>query len=214
MTFRDRGEAGRLLACRLRGLKRRHPVVLGLPRGGMPVAAEVARALGAPLDVLVVRKLGCPWQRELGFGAIGEEGIRVLNDDLIRALRLRSAEIDEVVARERAELDRRVLRYRRHRPPSDLQGRTVIVVDDGVATGFTARAAVEVVRRLGAGHVVVAVPVASSRAVRELGSMADEVVCLESSEAFGGIGEFYHDFTQTSDEEVAATLAAASPAPR
>ncbi len=214
VTFRDRGEAGRLLARRLRDLQRHRPVVLGLPRGGMPVAAEVARALGAPLDVLVVRKLGCPWQPELGFGAIGEDGVCVLNDDLVRTLRLSSGEIAEVAARERAELDRRVLRYRGDRPPVDLQGRTVIVVDDGVATGSAAKAAVELVRRRGAGHVVVAVPVASTHAIRELATMADGVVCLESSETFGAIGEFYDDFTQTSDEEVTAALAAAaSPAP-
>jgi putative phosphoribosyl transferase len=214
VTFRDRGEAGRLLARRLRGLKPRRPVVLGLPRGGIPVAAMVARALGAPLDVLVVRKLGCPWQPELGFGAIGEEGVRILNDALVRALRLSSAEIAEVEARERAELERRVVRYRGDRPPVELQGRTVIVVDDGVATGSTARAAVELVRRRGAGHVIVAVPVASTHAAHELASMADEVVCLESSEAFGAIGEFYDDFTQTSDEQVAAALAGtASPSP-
>jgi putative phosphoribosyl transferase len=213
VTFRDRGEAGRLLARRLHGLKRRRPVVLGLPRGGMPVAAMVARALDAPLDVLVVRKLGCPWQPELGIGAIGE-GVRILNDALVRALRLSSAEIAEVEARERAELERRVLRYRGDRPPVELQGRTVIVVDDGVATGSTARAALELVRRRGAGHVIVAVPVASTHAAHELASMADGVVCLERSEAFGAIGEFYDDFTQTSDEEVAAALAnTASPAP-
>jgi putative phosphoribosyl transferase len=213
VTFRDRGEAGRLLARRLRRLKPRRPVVLGLPRGGISVAAMVARALGAPLAVLVVRKLGCPWQPELGFGAIGE-GVRILNDALVRALRLSSAEIAEVEARERAELERRVLRYRGARPPVELQGRTVIVVDDGVATGSTARAAVELVRRRGAGHVIVAVPVASTHAAHELASMADGVVCLERSEAFGAIGELYDDFTQTSDEEVAAALAGtASPAP-
>jgi putative phosphoribosyl transferase len=156
VTFRDRGEAGRLLARRLRGLKPRRPVVLGLPRGGIPVAAVVAAALGAPLDVLVIRKLGWPWQPEPGFGAIGEEGVRILNDDLVRALRLSSAEIAEVVARERAELERRVVRYRGDRPALELQGRTVIVVDDGVATGSTARAAVELVRRRGAGPLVAA----------------------------------------------------------
>ena len=213
MTFRDRGEAGRLLARRLRGLQRLRPVVLGLPRGGIPVAAEVARALHAPLDVLVVRKLGCPWHRELGFGAIGEQGVRILNADLVRELRLSSAQIEDVTAREQAELERRVLRYRGERPPVDLQGRTVIVVDDGVATGSTARAAVELVRRRGAAHLVVAVPVASGHAARELAALADDVVCLESSEAFGAISQFYDDFAQTTDEEVAAALAAASPAP-
>jgi putative phosphoribosyl transferase len=213
VTFRNRGEAGRLLARRLRALKRRRPVVLGLPRGGMPVAAEVARALGAPLDVLVVRKLGCPWQPELGFGAIGEQDVRVLNAILVCALRLSSAQIEKVAASERAELERRVLRYRGARPAVDLQGRTVIVVDDGVATGSTAKAAVELVRRRGAAHVIVAVPVAPTHAVHELSTIADGVVCLESSEAFGAVGEFYDDFTQTSDEEVAAALAAATPAP-
>jgi putative phosphoribosyl transferase len=213
VTFRDRSEAGRLLARRLRGLRRRHPVVLGLPRGGIPVAAEVARELGAALDVLVVRKLGCPWQPELGIGAIGEEGVRVLNDELIGGLGLGPAAIEEVTAREQGELDRRVRRYRGDRPPIDLHGRTVIVVDDGIATGSTAKAAVEVVQRRGASRVVLAVPAASSRSLRDLSALADEVVCLESSEAFWAVGEFYDDFTQTTDDEVAAALAAASPAP-
>jgi putative phosphoribosyl transferase len=213
VTFRDRDEAGRLLARRLRGLKRRLPVVLGLPRGGIPVAAWVAGALGAPLDVLVVRKLGCPWQPELGFGAIGEQDVRVLNAELVRTLRLSSAEIEEVAAREQAELERRVLRYRGDRPAVDLAGRTVIVVDDGIATGSTMKAAVEFVRRRGAAHLIVAVPVASGHALDELGLLVDGLVCLEGSETFGAIGEFYEDFTPTSDEEVAAALAVATPAP-
>jgi putative phosphoribosyl transferase len=212
VTFRDRSEAGRLLARRLRGLRRRHPVVLGLPRGGIPVAAEVARELGAALDVLVVRKLGCPWQPELGIGAIGEEDVRVLNDELIGGLGLGPAAIEEVTAREQGELDRRVRRYRGDRPPIDLHGRTVIVVDDGIATGSTAKAAVAVVQRRGASRVVLAVPAASNRSLRDLSALADEVVCLESSEAFWAVGEFYDDFTQTTDDEVAAALAA-SPAP-
>jgi putative phosphoribosyl transferase len=166
-----------------------------------------------PLDVLVVRKLGCPWQPELGFGAIGEQDVRVLNAELVRALRLSSAEIEQVAAREQAELERRVLRYRGDRPAVDLQGRTVIVVDDGIATGSTAKAAVEFVRRRGAAHLIVAVPVASGHALDELALLVDGLVCLEGSETFGAIGEFYEDFTQTSDEEVAAALAAATPEP-
>ncbi|MEX2549406.1 MAG: phosphoribosyltransferase family protein [Nitriliruptoraceae bacterium] len=211
VTFADRAEGGRLLAGRLRGLSRHHPVVLGLPRGGVLVAAEIAHALDAPLDVLVVRKLGCPWHPELGFGAIGEDGVRIIDDDLVRALRLRPTEIEEVGAREQTELERRVRRYRGEHLPLDLEGRSVILVDDGIATGATMKAAVDVARLRGAAHVVVAVPVSSRDASRELSSIADELVSLERPETFQAIGGFYGDFTQTTDDEVVAALGAAKP---
>jgi putative phosphoribosyl transferase len=211
--FRDRRDAGRRLAARLQRFERRRPVVLGLARGGVPVADEVARRLDAPLDVLVVRKLGCPWQPELGVGAIGEGGIQVLNHELLAELRLRPEDLGSVVAREEAELDRRVLRYRGGRAPVDLQDRTVIVVDDGIATGATTRAAIDVVRQRGASHVVIAVPVASPQAIRQLRPEADEVECLESPEAFLAVGQFYRDFAQISDAEVAAALDTASASP-
>jgi putative phosphoribosyl transferase len=210
MRFRDRRDAGRRLAARVGALEPRNPVVVGLPRGGVPVAAEVARALGAPLDVLVVRKLGCPWHPELGIGAVGEGGVRVLNRGLIAELRLTPEAVDEVAAHELAELQRRVRRYRGDRPAVELQGRTVVIVDDGIATGFTARAAVEVARRRGAGRVVLAVPVAPSQTVKEFGAVADDVVCLHSSDALWSVGQFYAEFAQTSDDEVAAALAAAA----
>jgi predicted phosphoribosyltransferase len=210
--FRNRRDAGRQLATHLRGLGLHDPVVLGLPRGGVPVAAEVATALGTPLDVLVVRKIGCPWHPELGVGAIGEDGVRILNDALIAELRLSRQELEAVTAREQLELERRVRRYRAGRSPADLRGRTVIVIDDGIATGFTARAAVTVARRRGAARVVLAVPVGSTSAIHELGELADDIVCQHISDAFWAIGQFYADFTQTSDDEVAACLAEAATA--
>jgi putative phosphoribosyl transferase len=213
MSFRDRVDAGRRLAERLEAFRAQSPVILGLPRGGVPVAAEVAGALDAPLDVLVVRKLGVPWHPELGFGAIGEGGIVVLNRDLVRDVGLTAPEIQEVTTVEEAELERRVRRYREGRPPVDLEGRTVIVVDDGIATGFTVRAAVEVARRRGAGRVVVAVPVASPSVVEELRSLADEVIVLEAQEALMAVGQFYWDFPQTSDEEVTRLLSSLARAP-
>jgi putative phosphoribosyl transferase len=213
MPFRDRVDAGRQLAERLEPFRAQSPVILGLPRGGVPVAAEVAQALGAPLDVLIVRKLGVPWHPELGFGAIGEGGTVVLNQDLVQEAGLTEPEIEEVTAAERAELERRVRRYREGRPPVELEGRTVIVVDDGIATGFTVRAAVEVARSRRAGRVVVAVPVASPRAVQELRSLADEVIVLEAQEAFMAVGQFYWNFPQTSDEEVTQLLSSLSRAP-
>jgi len=207
MPFRDRREAGSLLAQRLSDLRSEEPVVVGLPRGGVPVAAEVARALGAPLDVLVVRKLGCPWQPELGMGAIGEANVVVLNEDLVARLGVPTVDVEAVTERERTELERRVRRYRGERAPVPVEGRTVIVVDDGIATGFTARAAIAILRRRGAKRVVLAVPVAPLGTVEELGRVADEVVVLKEPVAFFAIGEFYASFTQTSDEEVAAFLA-------
>ncbi|MFF3873609.1 phosphoribosyltransferase family protein [Streptomyces sp. NPDC001978] len=215
MEFDDRTDAGRRLARRLEEeLRGQDLVVLGLPRGGVPVAYEVARALGAPLDVLVVRKLGVPWQPELGFGAIGEHGVRVLNDDVIRDTGLRPADLAAVEEAERAELDRRVDRYRAGRSPVALAGRTAVIVDDGLATGATAAAACRVVRNRGAARIVLAVPVGPERTLPHLRQVADEVVCLESPHYFGSVGAWYHDFAQTPDEEVTALLGrAAGPSP-
>jgi putative phosphoribosyl transferase len=209
MPFTDRREAGRHLGDAVAALGEDRPVVLGLPRGGVPVAYEVARVLAAPLDVLVVRKLGCPWQPELGLGAIGEDGVRLLNTELIRRTQVPSHELESVTRREGHELERRVVRYRQGGPAIDLVGRTVLVVDDGLATGFTARAGIEVVRRRGAQRVVLAVPVASPDTLAELAEVADEVVCLQAPSWFTAIGAFYTDFSQTTDEEVTELLAAA-----
>jgi putative phosphoribosyl transferase len=214
MIFADRADAGRRLAARLQHLRGERIVVLGLPRGGVPVAFEVARALGAPLDVIVVRKLGVPFQPELGMGAIGEDGARVINLDVVRRARVPGNELAAVEARERAELDRRVARYRTGRPRQPLDGRVAVVVDDGIATGSTARAACQIARAHGAARVVLAVPVAPPRWQDRAGGDADELVCVQNPEQFAAIGQFYADFSPTSDEEVIACLqraAASSP---
>ena len=209
--FPDRTAGGRALAERLTEALADRPddddvVVLGLPRGGVPVAAEVAAALGAPLDVLVVRKLGVPRQPELGMGAIGEDGVRVLNDDVIRSLRIGAGTLARVEAREREELERRALRYRSGAAMIPLTGATAVIVDDGIATGGTARAAVEVARAHGAARVVVATPVAPADTVRELVAVADDVVVCASPSPFFAIGQWYVDFRQTTDDEVARAL--------
>ncbi|MEW1751877.1 phosphoribosyltransferase [Streptomyces angustmyceticus] len=213
MLFTDRADAGHRLAESLRHLQAEEPVVLGLPRGGVPVAFEVARALGAQLDVIVVRKLGVPYQRELGFGAIGEGGVRVISDDIVRRGRLDEADLASVEHAEAAELTRQAERFRAGRPRLDLAGRTAIVVDDGIATGATAAAACEVVRAHGAARVVLAVPVAPPDAAERLRGAADEFVCLSTPFAFSAVGEWYRDFSQTPDDEVVALLARASAGP-
>ncbi|MFD9233743.1 phosphoribosyltransferase family protein [[Kitasatospora] papulosa] len=210
MQFTDRTDAGRRLAVALRHLGRRDPVVLGLPRGGVPVAYEVAQALGAPLDVIVVRKLGVPYHPELGFGAIGEGGVRVISEEIVRRTGVGEKDLVAVERAEAAELVRRAHAYREGRPRLPLEGRAVVVVDDGVATGATARAACQVVRAQGAAYVVLAVPVASPDAAARLREDADEVVCLSAPVLFSAVGEWYRDFSQTSDEEVVALLARAS----
>lgn len=204
--FADRVDAGRQLAVALASFARQEPVVLGLARGGVPVAAKVARTLGAPLDVLLVRKLGVPYQRELAFGAISEGGAKVLSPQLISTLALSEGEMAAVEGRERAELARRVVLYRAGRDPISLLGRTVIIVDDGLATGATARVAVQVVRARGARTVVVAVPVGSREAREAIARVADVVICLLTPEEFRAVGQWYKDFEQTSDEEVTHLL--------
>ncbi|MFE4394025.1 MULTISPECIES: phosphoribosyltransferase family protein [Streptomycetaceae] len=208
--FADRTEAGRRLAARLGHLAGPDTVIVALPRGGVPVAAEVAAALGAPLDICVIRKLGVPYQPELGMGAIGEDGVRVLNEQVIRFSSVTDGQLAKVERRERTELARRARRYRGDRPPADLRGRTVVVVDDGIATGSTARAACRIVRERGAGRVVLAVPVAPADWAERLDEVADELVCVDTPSPFYAIGEFYADFSQTEDEEVLRLLAEAA----
>ncbi|MFH8837001.1 phosphoribosyltransferase family protein [Streptomyces sp. NPDC017868] len=202
MFFSDRSDAGRQLAARLDRLKGHDVVVLGLPRGGVPVAAEVADALDAPLDICLVRKLGVPHQPELAMGALGEGGVRVLNERVLREARVSERDLAAVEEREHAELDHRAQRYRGSRTPVPLEGRTVVVVDDGLATGATALAACRVVRARGAARIVLAVPVAPKGWTARLGGEADETVSVHTPELFFAIGQFYRDFSQTPDAEV------------
>lgn len=206
--FRDRADAGRRLAARLSGMRNEDVVVLGLPRGGVPVAAEVADALDAPLDVIVVRKLGVPFQPEVAMGAIGEDGARVLDLDLISRLRITPAQVEAVEQRERDTVDARVSLIRAGREREDLSGRTALVVDDGIATGATASAACRVARSLGAQRVVVAAPVGGSDAVRRVHG-ADEVICLVQPPGFQAVGAHYRYFGQTSESQVLELLEAA-----
>jgi putative phosphoribosyl transferase len=211
MPFLDRTDAGRRLASELHMFRGQDVVVLGLPRGGVPVAAEIARALSAPLDVILVRKLGVPVQPELGMGAIGEGGVRIINPDVVRMARVSDDDIARVELAERAELQRRARRYRGDRPPVPVRGRTVIIVDDGVATGSTARAACQVARAQGAARVVLAAPVAPPAVRNTLAGDADEVIVLQTPARFAAIGEWYADFSQTSDAEVIALLQQGTP---
>jgi predicted phosphoribosyltransferase len=209
-VFADRTDAGRALARALEAHRGgTDTLVLGLPRGGVPVACEIARALALPLDVLVVRKLGLPWQPELAMGAIASGGALVLNDEVVRHLGGRMHEFEAVRAREQAELERRERKYRGDRPPLDIRGRTGILVDDGLATGATMEAAVRALRALGAARVVVAVPVASPEARNRIAAVADEVVCLAAPMFFSAVGQWYADFGQTEDAEVQDLLARA-----
>lgn len=206
MIFRDRVDAGRQLALRLAHLRGEDVVVLGLPRGGVPVAFEVARALDAPLDVIVVRKVGVPWQPELAMGAVGEDGAMIVNSAVVRAAQIQAAELAAATTTARAELAERVERLRGDRPRVDLTGRVAVIVDDGIATGATARVACQVAREHGADRVVLAVPVAPPSAVEALSEVADEVVCVLQPYRFQAVGQFYDDFQPTTDEDVARLL--------
>jgi len=213
MRFRDRTEAGRFLAESLsKYAKRPDVVVLGLPRGGVPVAFEVARALNAPLDVFVVRKLGAPWQPELAMGAIATGGVRVLNNDVVRGLGITNEEIESVAAEEQKELERRERVYRGGRPAPDVSGRTVILVDDGVATGTTMRAAIAALRKLGPARIIVGVGVSASQTYDELRTEVDEVLSASTPEFLFAISEGYERFPQTTDEEVRTLMERASAA--
>ncbi len=209
MVFVDRQDAGRRLAAELKPLARQRPVIVALPRGGVPVAFEVARALHAPLDILAVRKLGAPGNPELGVGAVAEDGTGVLDPRSAGMHGMTQATLDATLALESRELRRRVERYRDGRPSIPVQGRTVIIVDDGLATGLTDLAAVRALRKRGARVIVVAVPVGSSESVALLTEEADRVVCLEIPPRLYGVGMWYRDFTPVSDEQVVALLAEA-----
>jgi predicted phosphoribosyltransferase len=217
MLFRDRTEAGRQLASRLSAYADRPDVVvLALPRGGVPVGFEVARALHAPLDVFLVRKLGVPGREELAMGAIATGGVRVLNEDVVQTLWIPDEVIEHVAAEEQQELQRRERLYRDDRPPVDVRGRTVILIDDGLATGSSMRAAVAALRQQRPARIIVAVPVGSPDTCMALRAEADEAVCYRMPEPFGAVGLWYQDFAQTTDEEVRSLLeqaAATTPVP-
>jgi putative phosphoribosyl transferase len=207
MSFRDRKQAGQILASKLAHYAGNSNVlVLGLPRGGVPVAAEVAKALDAPLDVFVVRKLGVPGYEELAFGAIASGGIRVLNRNTVEDLDIPHEVIEAVERRELRELHRRERAYRGKLPPADVTGRIVILVDDGIATGSSIRAAIDALRLRHAARIIVAVPVAAAVTARQVAREADELVCVASPEEFSAVGEWYADFQPTTDEEVSRAL--------
>jgi predicted phosphoribosyltransferase len=205
--FYDREEAGRALASHLREYANRDDViVLALPRGGVPVAYEVALALHAPLDVFLVRKLGVPGHEELAMGAIASGGVELLNESVVRMLGISEREVEAVARAERAELERRAREYRDDRPPLDLRRRCVIIVDDGLATGATMRAAVAALRMEGPSRIIVAVPVGATETCDALGTVADDVVCVRTPEPFNAVGLWYQKFDQTSDDEVRELL--------
>jgi predicted phosphoribosyltransferase len=209
--FRDRVDAGRVLARKLDRYRGRPDLlVLALPRGGVPVGFEVARELGAPLDVFVVRKLGMPGHEEYAIGAIASGGVRIINEEAITAFGVTDDEIEAVTAAESAELERRERRYRDGRPPPEIAGKTVILVDDGLATGSTMRAAVEALREEGPARLVVAVPTAAPETCHEIGRLVDDMVCAMTPEPFYAVGLWYDDFGQTTDEEVHDLLALAA----
>jgi len=207
MTFRDRQDAGRRLATRLAGLRGPGTVVLGVPRGGVPVAAEVARAIAAPLDLVVVRKVGAPVQPELAIGAVAEGGVALVDREAARRAGAAPGELERLVAGRRAELDARVRALRGHAAPRDLAGAVAVIVDDGLATGLSDLAAVASARGRGAARVVVAAPVGSQQAVEMLAADADDCVCALIPRRFGSVGRWYDDFGPVSDEEVRALLA-------
>ncbi|MHB8877977.1 MAG: phosphoribosyltransferase [Myxococcaceae bacterium] len=206
MVFADRVDAGRRLAKLLEKYRAESPVVLGLPRGGVPVAFEVARELSAPMDVCVVRKIGAPDQPELGLGAVGEGGVLILDHELMRLVGATNEEVGEIAERKAQEVEQRLVLFRAGRPPVELRDRTVLLVDDGIATGGSMRAAIKSVRSRGPGKLIMAIPIASSQALESLSSEVDEVVCLEATPFLGAIGFFYEDFTQVTDREVVQLL--------
>jgi predicted phosphoribosyltransferase len=213
MIFHDRRDAGKQLATRLTAYAGRPDVlVLALPRGGVPVGYEVAKALGAPLDVFLVRKLGVPGREELAMGAIASGGVRVVNADVVRALNIPPELIDRVAAEEERELARREWEYRDDRPPPDVASRVVVLVDDGLATGSTMRAAVLALRQRGPAEIVVAVPVGAAETCAAMNDVADATVCLYTPEHFAAVGLWYEDFSQTTDDEVRELLASAASA--
>jgi predicted phosphoribosyltransferase len=209
VLFADRREAGRQLAARLRDYAGPNTIVLALPRGGIPVGYEVARALGAPLDVFIVRKLGVPGHEEFALGAIASGDVVVLNPELANQLGLSSQDIQAIIDAERRELDRRERVYREGAPRPDVRGRTVILVDDGLATGATMLAAIAALRKLEPARIVVAVPVAAPETCEAMAAAADEVVCAVTPQPFHAVGLWYNNFAQTSDDEVRALLHAA-----
>ncbi len=207
MIFHDRGDAGRQLAARLADYAGRSDVlVLGLPRGGVPVAFEVAKALNAPLDVFLVRKLGVPGREELAMGAIASDGVRVVNADVVRALGIPPEVIDRVAAEEERELARREWEYRDDRPAPDVAGKIVLLVDDGLATGSTMRAAAMALRQRAPAEIIVAVPVGAAETCAAMNEVADATVCAYVPEQFAAVGIWYEDFSQTTDDEVRALL--------
>lgn len=211
MYFANRTEAGRKLAKRLSGYANRNDViVLGVPRGGVPVAFEISQALKAPLDVFLVRKLGAPGHEELAMGAIASGGVRVLDRETIEALGVSELDIESTTAKEQKELERRERAYRGGRPPLEVQRRTAIVVDDGIATGSSMRAGIKALRQMKPARIVVAVPVAPASTCGHLEREVDELVCLDTPELFYAIGQFYEDFSQVTDEEVQGLLRQAS----
>jgi putative phosphoribosyl transferase len=204
--FQDRRDAGRRLAGKLSRFKDERPVIFALPRGGVPVGYEISHALGAPLDVFVSRKLGAPGQPEFGIGAVAPGGVRVLNEDVVRRLGIPEDYVEYITERETAEVERRLRYFRGERPEPDVGGRTAILVDDGLATGVTARAAVEAMRLRGPQRLVLAAPVCASQTAEHFRSLVDELVCLELPSNLGAIGFWYRNFDQTSDEEVVELL--------
>ena len=204
--FADRSDAGRVLAARLSALKLEDPVVVGLPRGGVVVAAEVARVLGASLDIVVVRKVAAPWNPELALGAVGEGGVLVRNEDILRMVGVGEAAFRVAAQEAAAQVEARGLRLRGGRPPLEARGRNVILVDDGVATGATAEAAIRVLRAQGAAKVVLAVPVATPDSVARMRGSADEVVAADAPPELGAVGAWYADFTEVTDDQVLALL--------
>lgn len=211
--FADRRDAGRQLAAQLLSLADKHPVVVGLPRGGVPVASEVAIALKAPLEILAVRKLGSPHNPEYGIGAIVEDGTRIFDPGALAALDIDGGVLESIVARASEELCRRVVAYRAGRPPLPLRNRTVVVVDDGVATGVTDTAAIRAIRRLRPRRLILAVPVCAPDSLARLRREADEMVCLIAPPRLRGVGEWYRDFSQIHDQEVIAALGSARRSP-